>query len=158
MVGRIRHVGVAVAVAAVAMLGGVGTAAADPPERFTESDTFVDEFLSEECGAEITVSFTVRETTMFFEEGSEFPHQHIVKFSATITGPGGSLIAREAARQYDSGETVTVTGLPFRLLSPDGGVVIRDAGYVLFTEEGPTVVHGPHPSLFEEFDVCSYLV
>ena len=33
-----------------------GVAAADPPTRFTESDTVVDEFLSEMCGAEIPTS------------------------------------------------------------------------------------------------------
>jgi hypothetical protein len=60
---------------------------------------------------------------------------------------------------YDTAELSTVTGLPFHLRSADGGVVIRDAGYVLFTEEGIAVVHGPHPALLGEgFDPCPYLV
>jgi hypothetical protein len=68
-------------------------------------------------------------------------------------------LSRESRREYDTGDTFTVTGLPFRILSPDGGVVIRDAGYVLFTEEeGIAVVHGPHPALPEGFDPCPYLV
>jgi hypothetical protein len=158
MVRGIGRVGAVVALAAVAILGGVGTAAADPPTTFTESDTVVDPFLSELCGTEITISYTFTERTVFFEEGSDLPHQHLATFSATITGPGGSLIEREAWREYDTGDSATFTGLPFRLLSPDGGVVIRDAGYVTFTEEGIAVVHGPHPSLFEEFDPCPYLV
>jgi hypothetical protein len=158
MVRSIGRVGAVVALAAVAMLGGAGTAAAAPPTTFTESFTEVDEFLSELCGTEITISGTFTERTVFFEEGSDVPHQHLASFSATITGPGGSLIEREAWREYDTGDSATFTGLPFRLLSPDGGVVIRDAGYVTFTEEGIAVVHGPHPSLFEEFDPCPYLV
>jgi hypothetical protein len=133
-------------------------AAAGPPTHFSESDTVVDEFLSDLCGTDITVSYTFRETTVFFEADSDLPHQHLSTFRATITGPGGSLIEREAWREYDTADSATFTGLPFRILSPDGGVVIRDAGFVIFAEEDIAVVHGPHPSLFEEFDVCSYLV
>jgi hypothetical protein len=159
MVRSIGRVGVAVAAAAVAMLGGVNTAAADPPTTFTESLTGVDEGLSELCGAEIIVSGTFTQRTVFFEEGSEFPQQQILTFRATFTGPGGSLIAREAARVYLTSDTATFTGLPFRYLDPDGGVVIRDAGYLLFAEGGIAVVHGPHPSLEGEgFDPCPYLV
>jgi hypothetical protein len=159
MVRSIGRVGAIVALAVVAMLGGAGTAAADPPETFTESDTFVDPFLSELCGTEITVSYTFTLRTVFFEEGSDVPHQHLATFSATLTGPGGSLIEREAWREYDTGDSATTTGLPFHLRSSDGGVVIRDAGYVTFTEDGDiAVVHGPHPFLFEEFDPCPYLV
>jgi hypothetical protein len=143
------------AAGAVALPAG---ATADPPTTFTESFTGVDEFLTDLCGTEITISYTFSERTMFFEEDSDLPHQHILKFRATITGPGGSLIEREAWREYDTAESATVTGLPFRMLSPDGGVVIRDAGFVMFTEEGIAVVHGPHPALLEGFDICSYLV
>jgi hypothetical protein len=158
MVRGIGRVGAVVALAAAAMLGGTGTAAADPPETFTESDTFVDPFLSEWCGTDITISYTFTDRIVSFERGSDLPHQHLATFRATITGPGGSLIEREAWREYDTGDSATFTGLPFRLLSPDGGVVIRDAGYVVFAEDGIAVVHGPHPSLFEDFDPCSYLV
>jgi hypothetical protein len=140
----------------------VGPALAAPPAdrvvRIVESGTEVDEFLTEECGATITRTFTFRETTVFFEPGSELPHQHMAQFRATISGPGGTLIERSAWRELDTEESGTFTGLPFRLMSPDGGVLIRDAGFVTFTEDGIAVVHGPHPSLFEEFDVCSYLV
>ena len=64
-------------------------------------------------------------------------------------------------RAYESGDSVTVTGLPLSFRSPDGGVVIHDAGYISFIpgEEGPTVVHRPDPFLEGEQDVvCSYLV
>lgn len=91
---------------------------------------------------------------------SDLPHQHLARYGATITGPGGSLIERDAWREYDTGDSATFTGLPIRLLIPGGGVLVRDAGFVTFTDEGISVVHGPHPTL-EEFDfadVCSYLV
>ncbi len=134
-------------------------AEARPPVSFTDSGTnVVDEFLTDLCGTEILITFTFREKTVFFDEDSEFPHMHLAKFRATITGPGGTLIEREAYREYVTADSVTVTGLPFRLLSPDGGVVLRDAGFVRFGEDGIEVVHGPHPGLFGEFDVCSYLV
>ena len=39
-----------------------------------------------------------------------------------------------------------VTGLPIHI--QDGGVVIRDAGYVLLNPDGSVaVIHGPHPQL-----------
>jgi hypothetical protein len=158
MVRSIGRVGAIVALAAAAMLGGVGTAAADPPTTFTDSFAGVDEFYSELCGTEITVSYTFTLRTVFFEEGSDLPALNIATFRGTITGPGGSLIEREAWRTYETADSATYTGLPFHLRSADGGVVIRDAGYVVFTEEGIAVVHGPHPALLEGVDPCSYLV
>jgi hypothetical protein len=156
MVRRIKRVGAAVGLAAVAMLGGVGTAVADPPTTFTDTFTEVDEFLSELCGAEIIISATFTDRTVVLKDGSEL---HLSTFRATITGPGGSLIEREAWRALDTGDSFTVTGLPLSFRSPDGGVVLRDAGYVSFTDGVPTVVHGPHPFLEGEQEViCSYLV
>ena len=158
MVRSIGRVSAAVGLTAVAMLGGAGTAAADPPTTFTDTFTEVDEFLSELCGAEITISATFTDRTVVLNDGSVLHHS---TFRATITGPGGSLIEREVWWAYESGDSVTVTGLPLSFRSPDGGVVIRDAGYISFIpgEEGPTVVHGPHPFLEGEQDVvCSYLV
>jgi hypothetical protein len=144
--------------------------AAPPPDRadrvvhetFAETDV-VDEFLTELCGTTITITFRVRVTTVFFEQpfGDESSaHQHLARFSGTLTGPGGTLVLRSANRELVPGDgTVTVTGLPFRIFDPDGGILIRDAGFVTFDEDGdPVVVHGPHPSLFEDFNVCSYLV
>ena len=146
---------VLLAAGAVALPTG---AAARPPVPFTDSGTnVVDSFLTELCGTEIRITYTYSDKTVFFDEDSEFPHMRIAKWSATITGPGGTLIEREAWRVYETGDSVTVTGLPFRMLSPDGGVVIREAGFIRFTEDGIEVAHGPHPAL-EEFDICSYLV
>jgi hypothetical protein len=147
------------AVLAAGVVALPSSAEARPPVSFTDSGTnVVDEFLTDICGTEILITYTYREKTVFFDEDSEYPHMHIAKFRATITGPGGTLIEREAWRDYDTGDSSTITGLPFRILSPGGGVVIRDAGFVRFTEDGIDVVHGPHPALFGEFDVCSYLV
>jgi hypothetical protein len=156
MVRSMRRFGAVVGLVAVAMLGGIGTAAADPPTTFTETFTEVDEFLSELCGAEIIISATFTDRTVVLKDGSEM---HLSTFRATLTGPGGSLIEREAWRALDTGDSFTVTGLPLSLRSPDGGVVIRDAGYVTFTDGVPTVVHGPHPFLEVGPEViCSYLV
>jgi hypothetical protein len=110
------------------------------------------------CGTEITVSYTFTDKIVSVEEGSDLPRQHLASFRATITGPGRSLIECEAWRTYETADSATTTGLPFHLRSADGGVVIRDAGYVVFTEEGIAVVHGPHPFLVEGFDPCSYPV
>ena len=110
------------------------------PEHVSESGTFVDPGLSELCGAPITVTFTTRETTIYFEEGSEYPHQHLVDYRATISGPGGFLIERNAFRVYHTEDARTFTGQPLRLLSPDGGVVLRDAGYITFFEDGERAI------------------
>lgn len=140
-----------------------GAAAASRPDHFSDSGTNVEAsaFYSEICGEEITVTFSLRETTVFFEKGSEYPHQHLVQYRATISGPGGSLIVRNAYRDYDAGDSSTFTGLPLRILNPDGGVVLRDAGFITFNEDGTSIVHGPHPGGSGEFDfgsLCSYLV
>ena len=58
MVRSIGRVSAAVGLAAVAMLGGAGTAVADPPTTFTDTFTEVDKFLSELCGAETTILAT----------------------------------------------------------------------------------------------------
>ena len=156
----------AVMLFALGALAAPAAAAPPPPDRVvheTFSGTEIDEFLTKECGKTITISFSVRVTTVYFEEpfGDESSaHQHLVRFRETITGPGGSLELRGANRELVPGDgTITVTGLPFRIFKPGGGILIRDAGFVTFDEGGdPVVVHGPHPSLFEDFDICSYLV
>jgi hypothetical protein len=157
-----RHLRRGFAVLVVLAAGAVALptgAAARPPVFFTDSGTnVVDSFLTPLCGTDILITYTYSDKTVFFDEDSEFPRMVIATWSATITGPGGTLIEREAWRTYETGDSFTVTGLPFRMLSPDGGVVIRDAGFVRFTEDSIEVVHGPHPALFGEFDVCSYLV
>jgi hypothetical protein len=156
------------AVLVLALLTAVATAAGPAlaqaprqPEHTSDSGTFVDPDLSEICGAPITVTFTTRETTIYFEEGSEYPHQHLIDFRATISGPGGFLIERDNFRVYHTEDARTFTGKPVQLLSPDGGVVLRDAGYVKFFEDGTEIVHGPHPGGTGEFDfqlICSHLV
>ena len=67
----------------VALLGGAGTAAADPPTTFTDTFTEVDEFLSELCGAEITISATFTDRPVALKDGSVLHHS---TFRATITG------------------------------------------------------------------------
>ncbi len=150
-----------VVAALAAAAAPAGATAAGRPDHFSDSGTSVDAFFSEMCGVEITVTFSLRETTVFFEKGSEYPHQHLVQNRATISGPGGSLIVREAYRAYDTGDSSTVTGLPLQILNPDGGVILRDAGSITFNEDGTSIVHGPHPGGNGEFDfqsLCSYLV
>ncbi len=158
MVRSIGRVSAAVGLAAVAMLGGAGTAVADPPTTFTDTFTEVDEFLSELCGAEITILATFTDRTVALKDRLGAAPFHVPRDDH---GPGGSLIEREVWRAYESGDSVTVTGLPLGFRSPDGGVVIRDVGYISFIlgEEDPTMVHGPHSFLEGEQDVvCSYLV
>jgi hypothetical protein len=129
-------------------------------DRFHDSATFVDEFLTEECGAEVTVSFDDRVTIKTFFSATE-PRA----FTFHITGrttfqmEGGPLVKvtyHQTFFDYFDG-TVAQIGIPVRV-SIDGKPFLIDAGKVVFGPDGSVVFEaGPHPILHEGFDLCALL-
>ena len=92
MVRSIGRVGAVVALAAVAMLGGTGTAAAAPPttftDTFTDTETFTDVVPCREDLGAYDVTITARgvfhvTAAGFDEEDNPIPPYH---FTGTITG------------------------------------------------------------------------
>jgi hypothetical protein len=128
-------------------------------DRFHESDTFVDEFLTEECGAEVTISFDDRVTikTFFSATGPRAFTFHITGWT-TYQMEGGPLVKvtyHETFFDYFDG-TAAEIGIPVRV-SIDGKPFLIDAGRLVFGPEDILFEAGPHPILHEGFDLCALL-
>jgi hypothetical protein len=127
------------------------SAAAAPPEVFpisVDEETFVDEGL---CGFPLTVNsrFVERHIHFLDAEGNIVREYSAIHSTATLTNEatGKTVIEREAytvSVDEVAGE-VTFTGLPLRFLTPALGLIVRDAGLLIFSEAGILVIHGPHP-------------
>jgi hypothetical protein len=152
----------------LAMMAVAVPAAAVPPTR--ESFEFIDEFVDEEsCGFPLEVTFVGggTETTFYNDDGTV--KKVIVSLSdeATVTNPetGTSLSDHEAWTEvidFEDGEPTTrsVFGLVFHLNAPGAGIVLIDAGRVVFDEATGEliVVNGPHQGLEGDFSAfCAAL-
>ena len=115
----------AVAAAAAVVIGGAAPATAAPPtvERIPVDDTFVDPFLSEECGVEVVTtargSITIK--TFDREKGPVELRNVNVGFTATADG--------RTFRFRDVGSDLT-------RITPDGTAVLRVSGQVPFAFAG----------------------
>jgi hypothetical protein len=148
---RIR-LGRAAAVAAgafiVALVPLTAAQAATTPIHFTEteSDSFTD---TTTCSFPVTVTFTAtRVGNVFFDAQGNF-RRLIAETNSVGTNSANGITLRESDHTVDFFNAAGYdkeTGLPIHI--QDGGVVIRDAGYLLFNpDESVAVIHGPHPQL-----------
>jgi len=162
---------VGIAVAAFA-LGGVPPAVAANPEvnHFTFSDSFTDDDF---CGTGQTVDISVLvRGTEFFSPNQPVDYRNVTEGNAVFTNPlnGATVINHFAGPFSDtiiSGDPegvhtheLTFKGLPEMLRTKHGGVLIRDAGYLIFhqTFDGDEFVSseifvnkGPHPDAESDF-------
>ena len=123
-------------------------------------DTFVDEFSSEECGTEVTVSFDDRviEKTFFSADGVRMFTLLIVG-STTFSTADGSEVTLDYAQQIRDtlDGTVTFLGLTLKVIV-DGEVVSLDVGRLVVDEEGNVVFEaGSHQGGCEAVDICGLL-
>jgi hypothetical protein len=101
------------------------------------------------CSFPITVSFQSNLVgTVFLDAQGNF-QSAIVEQNSVGTDSANGITLRETDHYVEfinsAGYDKTV-GLPIHV--QDGGVVIRDAGYVLFNPDGSVAfLHGPHPQL-----------
>ena len=113
---------------------------------FTETESFTD---TTTCSFPIALSFqSTHVGTAFFDAQGNFQHV-IFETNAVGTNSANGITLRETDHLVDfvnSAGYDKQVGLPIHI--QDGGVVIRDAGYILFNpDESVAFIHGPHPQL-----------
>jgi len=130
-------------------------AAAVPPERgtFSFSEEGVDP-------AGTTCAFPVHFSQVeygfflnFFDQNGDFDRAVVhINYDATISANGHTLVERDTfTRTINADGTMRDAGLTVHIQGP-GGVVMRDAGLIVYsdTEETVAYVRGPHPQLSGE--------
>jgi hypothetical protein len=120
---------------------------------FTNSGSFTD---TDTCGFPIVVNFQDSGVVTVFFDAQGNPKSATVETNTVATNSANGITLRETDHYVDffniAGYDKQV-GLPIHI--QDGGVVIRDAGYLLFNPDGSVaVIHGPHPQL--EGDIAGY--
>lgn len=113
---------------------------------FTDSETITD---STSCPFPITLSIQSNGVgTAFFDAQGNFQRAIIEENSVGTDSANGTTL-RETDHFVDffnSAGYDKEVGLPIHI--QDGGVIIRDAGYLLFNPDGSVaVIHGAHPQL-----------
>jgi hypothetical protein len=130
-------------------------------DHFHDVETFVDPFLTEECGdGDVTVSFNDRGTAKtFFTATGPRAFTFQISGSTTFQMDGGPLVEvsyHQTFHDYFDG-TVAQMGIPVKV-SVDGKLLTLDAGKVVFGPDGSVIFEaGPHPILHEGFDLCALL-
>lgn len=148
-----------------------GTAlAAQPVEQF--HDHFTDSFSDELCGIPVDVVVVVTDNFFVFADGSVKDTSSV---RSTFTNPenGQSVILQSAGLIRDTaivdeaaGTITFVTsflGLPEKIQTDQGPVLLRDAGFATFTDtfdlesgeliSSEVVLHGPHPEAESDFEL-----
>jgi hypothetical protein len=148
--GRLR-LGLSAAVAAgafaLALVPVTAAQAATPVHfSFTQPIFIID---NTSCSFPITVSGQVRLTgTAFYDAQGNF-QRAIINNNSVGTDSANGITLTETDHFEDfinSAGYDKETGTPIHI--QDGGLVIRDAGYILFNPDGSVAfLHGPHPQL-----------
>jgi hypothetical protein len=162
---------VGIAIAALA-LGGVPSAVAANPDvnHFTFSDSFTDDDF---CGTGQTVDISVFvRGTEFLSPNQPVDYRDVTEGNVVFTNPlNGATVTQHFASAFSdiiiSGDPegihtheLTTKGLPELFRTDHGGVLIRDAGYIVFHEVDNgdefisseiVVDRGPHPEAESDF-------
>jgi hypothetical protein len=147
-----------------------GALGAGPVERF--HDHFTESFSDETCGIPVDVDLVVTDNFFLYADGS---FKDTSSFKATYTNPvnGRSVVVSSAGQIAGPAENVdeeagTITfltsykGLPEKIQTAQGPVLLRDAGIITFLETFDletgelisseiTVNKGPHPDAASDF-------
>jgi hypothetical protein len=127
-------------------------------DRFHDSDTFVDEFWSDECGTEVTVSFDDRGMSKtFFTSSGIRMFTFMIVGSTTYSTDDASVTLSYAQQFVDTMDgNVLYLGLPQKVWL-NGHLLVLDAGRLVLGPNGIEFVAGPH-TLFETgVDICALL-
>jgi hypothetical protein len=130
-------------------------------DHFHDTDTFVDEGLTEECGdGDVVVSFDDHGTaTTFFDASGPVAFTFQISGWTTFQmgdGPLVKLSYHQTFHDYFDG-TVSNIGVPVKV-TVDGQQFILDAGKVVFGPDGEILFEaGPHPELHQGLDLCALM-
>lgn len=128
-------------------------AAAPVQSRTTETVSFTD---STTCSFPIAVNIQVDVVGQAFFDAQGNFQRGITHESVVGTDSANGITLREtdhAVGFFNADGSVKEVGLPIHI--QDGGVVIRDAGYIFFNPDGSVAfTHGQHP--FAEGDTAAY--
>ena len=127
-------------------------------DRFHDSDTFVSEFWSEECGVEVTTSFDDRGMSKtFFTSTGVRMFTFMIVGSTTLSTADASITFTYAQPFRDTMDgNVTILGIPQKV-KVDGKFLIVDAGRLVLGPDGVVFVAGPHTQFETGVDVCALL-
>jgi hypothetical protein len=162
---------------AVAPAGAVGA----KPERFHER--VIDFFEADNvCGLTVdtTVSGVFTDLTFFDKDGNFVRFMNLSSFRVTFTDADGDSVIVQNANLVQQTEMVdeeagtitffvTFKGLPEKIQTANGPVLLRDAGFVTFADtfdlatgefisSDVTVLKGPHPELESDFELFCDIV
>jgi hypothetical protein len=149
--------------------------AAKPVERF--HDRFTDSFSENVCGIDVETTLIVVDNFTLYDDGS-FADQSSVRI--TFTNPENGKVVKLSSAGLIKGTAVideeagTITfsddfrGLPEKLQTEHGSVLLRDAGIIVFTDtfdletgdfiSGEVVIKGPHPEAESDFELFCEVV
>ncbi len=129
-------------------------------DKFTSSDSFLDEGLSQECGFDVTTSFhdKVIVKTFFSASAARAFVVKVTGWTRFTAANGTTLLLRYAQTFRDSLDgSVSFVGLDIRA-SIDGHAIVFDAGKIVIGPDGEvTFEGGPHPTFYNGFDICAAL-
>jgi hypothetical protein len=128
-------------------------------DRFHDSDTFVDEFWSEECGTEVTVSFDDRGMSKTFLSSSGQRMFTFFLVGSTTFSDADSSVTFSYAQSYRDNLVgkQTIVGLPQKLVV-NGQIYALDVGRLVFDYEGNILFDaGSHEFFNQGVDICALL-
>ena len=128
-------------------------------DRFHDAETFVDEFWTDECGTEVTVSFDDRGMSKTFVTTSgQRMFTFLIVGSTTFSDSDSSVTLSYAQSFRDNliGRN-TIVGLPQKVVV-DGRVYSLDVGRLVFDYEGNILFDaGSHDFFNQGVDICGLL-
>jgi hypothetical protein len=128
-------------------------------DRFHDADTFVDEFWSDECGTEVTISFDDRGASKtFFTAAGQRMFTFFIVGSTTFSDEDSSVTLSYAQTFRDNltGQN-TIVGLPQKV-TVNGTVVSLDVGRIVFDYDGNILFDaGTHDFFNQVVDICGLL-
>jgi hypothetical protein len=141
-----------------------GTARGTAPQRF--HNHFVDSFSTNLCGIAVDVNIIVTDNFFLYSDGSSRDTYSVMQTftnpangkSVTVSGAGQIVGSQAIVDQAANTVTFAVTykGLPEKIQTVNGPIIVRDAGLITFTNtfdlttgdfisQSITVSKGPHP-------------
>ena len=149
----------------VAALLFAGAASAAPPFRGSYDDTEV--FVDPDVCAAAPWGFDVHAVVhefgffdVFFNQDGSFKKVIVHKnYDATISANGTTLVERDTWERTDYADgTFRLTGSSVHIQGPGGGIILRDAGQIVFNADGSVnYSHGPHPQRIDDVSFCPFL-